>query len=455
MTIFALASGRGKAGVAIIRLSGKQAATAIRRLTTGHGAAAGNLPPPRKAVFREFRDPETNVMLDYGLVLWFPAPHSFTGEDVAEFHIHGGGATIAGLARALSALPGLRPAEPGEFSRRAFENGKMDLTEAEGLADLVEAETESQRRQALRQLGGDLGRLYEGWRGGLVAAMADIEAGIDFADEDLPQNLAARACAAVAKIAAEIERHLDDRHRGERLRDGLYAVILGPPNVGKSTLLNVLARRDVVIVSDIPGTTRDVIEIHLDLGGYPVTVADTAGLRDGGDAVESEGVRRAMDRAALADIRIVLCDARDWPEIGKENQQLITKNTIVAVNKTDLLETPLNTARDRIPEVHALCPISALTGHGMDQFVAVLEQAAAGLVDVAGAPVLTRERHRRALVSCVGHLQRALGGKGDVGGDELMAEDLRLAARALGRITGRVDVEDILDVVFREFCIGK
>lgn len=455
MTIFALASGRGKAGVAVIRLSGKQAATAIRRLTAGPGEG-GKLPPPRKAVVREFRDPETDEVLDYGLVLWFPAPHSFTGEDVAEFHVHGGGATIARLARALSALPGLRPAEPGEFSRRAFENGKMDLTAAEGLADLVEAETESQRRQALRQLGGELGRLYDRWRGGLVAAMADIEAGIDFADEELPRDLGDRAGAAIAKIGAEIKTHLNDRHRGERLRDGLYAVILGPPNVGKSSLLNILARRDVVIVSDIPGTTRDVIEIHLDLGGYPVTVADTAGLRDSGDAVEREGVRRAMDRAALADIRIVLCDARDWPVIDKQNQQFMAKNTIVVINKTDLLSTPLNTAGGEIPEIHALCPVSALTGQGMDEFVAVLEQAAARLVNVAGAPALTRERHRQALETCAGHLRRALGGnKAGVGGDELMAEDLRLAARALGRITGRVDVEDILDVVFREFCIGK
>lgn len=454
MTIFALASGKGKAGVAVMRLSGKQAATAIRRLTTGRGEE-GNLPPPRKAVLREFRDPETDVMLDHGLVLWFPAPHSFTGEDVAEFHVHGGGATIARLARALSALPGLRPAEPGEFSRRAFENGKMDLTAAEGLADLVAAETESQRRQALRQLEGDLGRLYEGWRGGLVAAMADIEAGIDFADEELPHGLVARSRAAVAEIAAEIARHLNDHRRGERLRDGIHAVILGPPNVGKSSLLNVLARRDVVIVSDIPGTTRDVVEVHLDLGGYPVTVADTAGLRDSGDAVESEGVRRAMDRAALADIRVVLCDARDWPEIDKENQQVIDANTIIAINKTDLLETPLDTAGERKPEVYALCPISALTGQGMDEFVAVLERAAAALVDVAGAPALTRERHRRALETCAGHLRRAMGGKADARGDELIAEDLRLAARDLGRVTGRVDVEDILDVVFREFCIGK
>ena len=286
-TIFAMASGRGRAGVAVLRLSGPRAADALRRLTSL------DLPAPRQASLRHFRDPRTGETLDRGLAIWFPAPRSYTGEDVVELHLHAGAAVVTGVAEALAAMPGLRPAEPGEFTRRAFLNGKLDLTSAEGVADLVAAETAAQRRQALGQMEGTLARLYEDWRGRLVKALALVEAGIDFADEDVPVGVIDAGRATALALEREIRLHLADGHRGERLRDGVSVAILGPPNAGKSTLLNRLAQRDAAIVSPVAGTTRDVIDIDIDLDGYPVRIADTAGLRPTGDAIEAEGVRRA------------------------------------------------------------------------------------------------------------------------------------------------------------------
>ncbi|MFQ5535217.1 MAG: tRNA uridine-5-carboxymethylaminomethyl(34) synthesis GTPase MnmE [Sphingomonadales bacterium] len=453
MTIFALASGRGKAGIAVVRVSGAGAAEAVRRLIRREADVETRFPSPRQAVMRAFVDPETGEVIDRGVVLWFPAPHSFTGEDVAEFQVHGGRAVISRLASALSSMPGIRMAEPGEFSRRAFENGKMDLTEAEGLADLVNAETEGQRRQAVRQLDGELGRLYEGWRRALISVMAQFETAIDFADEELPPDLLDKGRLEMAELRDAITAHLADGHRGERLRDGIYCAIVGPPNYGKSSLLNALARRDIAIVSDRPGTTRDVLEAHLDLGGFPVIVADTAGLREASDEIESEGVRRALARAEAADIRIVLCDARRWPDIPAEVGALIGPNTIVAVNKCDLKEVAVGQRGSGIEAPVPVCAVSAVSGEGVAALVGEMTALAEAVFDDCGPPALTRERHRQALEGCVDYLNRALDG--ERGDKELMAEDLRLAARALGRITGRVDVEDILDVVFRDFCIGK
>ena len=439
-TIFAPATAPGQAGVAVIRVSGPGAAAAVVDLTRSA------VPAARSAVLRTLRGPDGDV-IDRGLLLWFPGPHSFTGEDIVEFQVHGGRAVTAALADALIARPGVRPAEPGEFTKRAFLNGRLDLTEAEGLADLVAAETAAQRRQALRQMSGSLGGLYETWRTDLISLLAHVEADIDFPDEDLPDGLAATVRPRVIALRDRIAAHLDDGHRGERLREGLYVVIVGPPNAGKSSLLNALARRDAAIVSTTAGTTRDVIEVHLDIGGYPVLLADTAGLRRAADAVEGEGVRRALARAAQADLKIVLADATAADAAGAEVAALIDADSLVALNKIDLAPAtgPVEAAG------HPAWPVSVKTGAGMAAFLSALEDMVASRLDAGGAPTLTRARHRAALEDCRAALERSLGADAP----ELLAEDLRLAARALGRITGRVDVEDILDVVFADFCIGK
>lgn len=443
-TIFALASGAGRAGIAVIRLSGPSSGAALQSLS------GADLPQPRQATRTSFQDPDNNMStLDDGLALWFPAPASFTGEDVVELHIHGGPAVIEAILSALSTVEGLRPAEAGEFSRRAFENDKFDLTAAEGLADLIDAETEAQRRQAQRQSRGELGRLYDSWRLRLIRAQALSEADIDFSDEDIPDDLLGEAQAIAIDIDKEIAAHLDDARRGERLRSGLYVAIVGPPNAGKSSLLNRLAKRDAAIVSDIAGTTRDVIDVHLDLGGYPLIVCDTAGLREARDSIESEGVRRARERAGDADMKLAVFDAT---ELGAENGLdpltlgLIDAGTLVVLNKADVVMGPLPETINARPAI----PLSAKTGIGFDALLVALQDAAADRMwgESSG---LTRQRHRVGLTACRQSLQRA----STAGEAELMGEDLRLASRELGRITGRVDVEDLLDVIFSEFCIGK
>lgn len=440
-TIFALASGRGRAGVAVLRVSGPRAGAAVRALT-GRDA-----PPPRRAALREFRDPASGEVLDRGLAIWFAAPRSYTGEDVAELHLHAGPAVIEGVADILAKIDGLRPAEPGEFTRRAFLNGKMDLTAAEGLADLVAAETAAQRRQALRQMDGALGRLYEDWRARLVRALAHLEAVIDFADEDLPAGTAEAARAAIAELERDIRTHLADGHRGERLREGVSVAILGPPNAGKSTLLNRLSRRDAAIVSPIAGTTRDVIDIDIDLDGFPVRIADTAGLRRTADAVEAEGVRRARKRAEAADLKVVVLDATRWPDIDATTREAIDAGTVLLLNKIDLQAAPGRPELDSRP----VLPLSLATGEGYASARQAIAARVRELADAGEAPVLTRARHRAALEACVIALERA----GRAALPELAAEDLRLASRALGRITGKVEVEELLDVIFRDFCIGK
>jgi len=433
-TIFALASGAGKAAVAVMRLSGPGTATLLERL-------AGPLPPPRHAALRRLRDPRGET-LDRALLLWFPAPRSYTGEDAAELHLHGGRAVIAAVAEALVTL-GARPAEPGEFTRRAFLNGKLDLTAAEAVADLVEAETAGQRRQALRQAEGALARRCRTWTDRAARLLAHQEAAIEFADDDLPSELGAEARAGAASLAAELATHLADDRRGERLREGLQIAILGAPNAGKSSLLNALAGREAAIVSARAGTTRDIVETRMDLGGVPVTLSDTAGLREAGDEIEAEGVRRARRRAEEADLVLALFAADRPPD--PETLALLAAGAVPVVTKTDLAPAP--------PEIAGAVPLalSVLTGEGLPALQARLTaEAAARAGSEADAP-LTRPRHRAALTEAADWLRRAA----EAPLPELTAEALRAALRALGRLTGQVGVEDLLDIVFRDFCIGK
>jgi tRNA modification GTPase len=423
-TIFAPASGAGLAAIAIMRLSGPATAAVLARL-------AGAPPPPRRASLRRLRGPDGET-LDHAMVLWFPAPASYTGEDAAELHLHGGRAVTEAVAAALLAA-GARPAEPGEFTRRAFLNGKLDLLAAEAVADLVEAETEAQRRQALRQLEGALGDLCRGWADRLLTLMAREEALIDFPDEDLPQALAAEAEAARAALAAELTAHLDDAHRGERLREGLVFAVTGPPNVGKSSLVNALAEREVAIVSPHPGTTRDALETRLILGGVPVTLVDTAGLREAADPIEAEGIRRARAHAAAADLVLALAEAG--------SNAPITPGTLAIATKTDL--------GGAVPP--GALGISTRTGAGLEALRARLAAEATRLTAAAGPPPLTRARHRAALTAA----RDALVAAGSAPAPELRAEELRQALRALGRITGTVDAETVLGAIFSRFCIGK
>jgi tRNA modification GTPase len=529
-TIFALSSGRPPAAIAVIRISGPHAGAALKALT-------GKIPEPRKARFARLRDPQTNEPIDEALALWFPAPASETGEDVAELQLHGGRAVIAATLAALSGIDGLRPAEAGEFTRRAFENGKLDLTAVEGLADLVMAETQGQRRQALRQMQGALRERAESWRERLIRALALTEARIDFSDEaDVPADLAAPALALARGLASEIEAVLSDGHRGERLRDGLVVAIAGPPNAGKSTLLNRIARREAAIVSPYAGTTRDVIEVHLDLDGWPVTLLDTAGIRDSDDPVEREGVRRARQRAAAADLVLWVVDASaadDSSSSFRGRSKGLTRNpdapaglasrsqtppfrrhrnsdgasevspgfrapvsgrarndedrppTWLIRNKIDLVggagrnesntqsidktepgvrpnKTLPNMVNERLTGRNESIPgtdelifsLSGATGEGFEALFSALTQHASVFLAGAEPALITRERQRHALEDSLAALQRVQTPE-VANKEDLLAEELRTAARALGRLTGRVDVEDILDVIFRDFCIGK
>ena len=529
-TIFALSSGRPPVAIAVIRISGPRAGAALTALGV-------KIPEPRKAGLARIRDPRTGEIIDEALVLWFPAPHSETGEDVAELQAHGGRAVIAGILDALARIDGLRMAEAGEFTRRGFENGKLDLTAVEGLADLVGAETEGQRRQAFRQMKGLLGNRAETWRKRLIQALALVEARIDFSDEaDVPEELVAPALKIARELKDEIAAALADGRRGERLREGLVVAIAGPPNAGKSTLLNRLARREVAIVSPYAGTTRDIIEVHLDLGGLPVTLLDTAGIRETADPVELEGVRRARERAASADLVLWVVDASEQAGQGvSENgggEAGWSGGTVTAVwaagveaglpgrigattassaawlilNKTDLLDQGLTKSESileltgkselslqvnnplknmvtqslmgkneperqtnaigvdaagsqaeakselTVTKYESVFSISGVSGSGFDTLLAALERRASQFLAGAEHSLVARARHRDALEATLAALGRA---EALAGSEDLLAEELRAAAYDLGRLTGRVDVEDVLDVIFRDFCIGK
>jgi len=433
-TICAQASGAGRAAIAVIRISGPATGEILRALC--------GLPAARHASLRTIRDPRTETLLDRGLVLWFPAPASFTGEDMAELHVHGGRAVVANVLDAALSIDDVRLAEPGEFAARAFENGKIDLTEVEGLADLINAETDAQARQALAQAGGSLRRLYESWRGQLLRAQALAEAGLDFADEaDVAANVTTNVGAVVAELFLQISNHLADR-RGERLRDGFRVVIVGAPNAGKSSLLNALARRDVAIVSEEAGTTRDIIEVHLDLDGLPVILTDTAGLREAGGKVEVEGIRRALARVEAANLVVWLIDAKKPVSAPPEPLARGRVPFLAVRNKIDLASVG---AAEGIS-------LSAKTGEGIDRLVAELKaRAREALVAGAESPAVTRARHRAELEGALAALERSR----TAGPSELKAEELRIAARHLGRLTGNIDVEEVLGAIFSEFCIGK
>jgi tRNA modification GTPase len=436
-TIFAKASGAGQAAVAVLRLSGPGAGPTLAQL-------AGRLPAPRHASLRRLRCPRSQEVLDQALVLWFPGPQSYTGEDSAELHLHGGAAVVAGVAEALAAL-GCRPAEPGEFTRRAFLHGKLDLTQAEAVADLIAAETAAQRRQALRQAEGALATLYGTWTTRATRILAHQEAAIEFEMDDLPSDLSAQARREAAALRQEIAAHLDDGGRGERLREGLSIAILGAPNAGKSSLLNALVGRDAAIVSAQAGTTRDVVEVRLDLGGIPAILADTAGLRATQDEIEQEGVRRARRRAEEADLLLVVFAADAAPDAETLALAAARSDAVLVASKADLAPPPALIA-GRVP-----LPTSARTGAGLDTLKAALAAAAERRAGLADAPVLTRARHRAALTEAAARLAEAA----DAPRPELAAEAYRGAVLALGRLTGRVGVEDVLDVVFGDFCIGK
>lgn len=445
-TIYALSSGAVPSGVAVVRVSGGQTRTVLESL-------CGSVPTPRQAVLKKLTDPKTGTVLDAALVIFFEGPHSFTGEDVAELQCHGGRAVIAAILDVLGRMEGCRPAEPGEFTRRAFDSGKMDLTEVEGLSDLIAAETETQRRQALRQMGGALGKLYDEWRKKLIHMRAMIEADFDFADEeDVPGSVADQVWKEAADLALEIQAHLEKSKSGERLRSGLQVVLMGAPNAGKSSLLNAIAGRDVAIVTEEAGTTRDVIEVHLDLSGYPVTLIDTAGIRETDGLVEKEGIRRAEAKGREADL-ILWAVEPGGVEFGSDGLCMDADLTNVPVwtvyTKADLETLSKRDSSGTTKEIQA----SVRDGDGMTALFSALTHFADETISISEAPLATRARHRHFLSSCISDLKSAVAADHLPG--ELRAEDLRRAADALGRITGRIDVEDLLDVIFRDFCIGK
>ena len=431
-------------------MSGPRAGVALQTVI-------GRVPEPRKAALARVRD-RSGEVIDEALALWFPAPNSETGEDVAELQLHGGHAVIAAVLDALGAVEGCRLAEPGEFTRRAFENGKLDLTAVEGLADLIAAETSAQRRQAYRQLKGLIGDRAEQWRRRLIEVLALVEARIDFSDEaDVPEDLVRPALHAAQQLRSEIAAALADAGRGERLRDGLVVAIAGPPNAGKSTLLNRLARREAAIVSPHAGTTRDVIEVHLDLGGYPVTLLDTAGIRDSDEPIEQEGVRRARERAAAADLVLWVVDgsASDGAAAGRP-ENLESTRTWLIENKIDSAGAKRqgdDTGGNKT-EFEFTFRTSAKNGEGVNDLIETLAKFAARQFAATETALITRSRHRQALAQTVAALDRALAEEKS-GREEVIAEELRMAATTLGRLTGRIDVEDILDAIFRDFCIGK
>ncbi len=441
-TIYALSTPPGRGAVAVVRVSGPDAFVSLSALIPKQ-----TLPKPRQAQVRLVVDPETSQPIDAALILSFAAPNSFTGENVVEYQLHGGVSVVQTLLHTLSQQGNHRMAEPGEFTRRAFEFGRLDLTEAEAIADLIDAQTEVQRLQALDQLSGSLEALYTGWADRLTRLLALMEADLDFSDQDLPDDLLLRVRPDLSDLVVQMKEHLSDGRRGERLREGIQIAVLGAPNAGKSSLVNALAHRDVAIVSPMAGTTRDIIEVHLDIAGYPVIIADTAGLRDvfsgamDHDAIESEGISRALARAEQADLKLLVFDSGEDPD--PHTLQLLDEHSIIVLNKGDV-----GKASPHLPEGIS---VSSKTEKGLDVLLETIARRLDALIGRTHNPTLTRARHRTAIEQATAALTRSA----QANLPELAAEDIRLAVRHLGGITGKVDVEDLLDLIFRDFCIGK
>ncbi|MBE6448984.1 MAG: tRNA uridine-5-carboxymethylaminomethyl(34) synthesis GTPase MnmE [Alphaproteobacteria bacterium] len=441
-TIYALSTVFGKSGVAVIRVSGSQAIDAIKNLTN---IDTKNI-KPRYAYFCNIKNKEQT--LDKSLVLYFKAPHSFTGEDLVEFQVHGSRAVISSVMYALSEIENFRLAEPGEFSKRAFYNQKMDLTEAEGLADLIDAETSEQQKYAIRQMEGGLKNLYDGWRSTLLQILAHLEAYIDFPDEDIPSDIISDMQNTVFKLVSDIQKHLDDNSVGERLREGFRVVIVGPPNAGKSSLLNTIVNREAVIVSDIEGTTRDAIDIHLDLGGYPVIFTDTAGLRQTGEVIEQKGIEIAYSKTEQADLVICLFDAsKDSVQVFDNTAKTFKNKALFVANKSD----KLTFEQCSLLQKEGCLVISAKNRDSIQCLFSAIENKIKSRFSSGSSILLTRSRYREALKNTVLNLEN-FGFDKEI---ELTAEDIRLAARELGKITGRIEVDEILDKIFGSFCIGK
>lgn len=432
-TIYALSSGAGKGGVAVIRVSGNKVRHILRQV------ARLETPKARYAYFRALKN-KAGDTIDNALVLFFEAPHSFTGEDVAEFQVHGGASVIEALFQCLGAFEGVRPAERGEFSRRGVVNGKMDLTQAEGIMDLIDAQTDRQRKQALLQTQGELGKIYQEWRQTLVKIMAYCEAFIDFPEEDIPPEEEKKIAATVQGLIQKIKTHLDDNARGQKLREGFQIALIGEPNVGKSSLMNAFTKKDTAIVTSIPGTTRDVLEAHLDVSGFPVILADTAGLRESTSTIEAEGIRRAVKRAETADLILHVQDITAYPTELPLPDSLKEKSCITIWNKKDM---------NAVAPINGIA-VSALTGDGIDLVWQQITDFLKEHFSECGG-VITRERYRIALKEACLCLESALSAPEL----ELRAEDLRMAARHIGRITGQIETDELLDIIFRDFCIGK
>ena len=443
MTIYALSTGPGISGIAVIRVSGKNTIEVVKKIT------GSKLPKPRIATLVKFNKHKGKELIDEGVIIWFPAPNSYTGEDLAEFHVHGSRAVINAMHSSISKIKNCRIAEPGEFTKRAFQNGRINLQKAESIADLISAETEIQRKQALKIMSGKSSDKFNSWREKLIKILSHIEAKIDFPDEDLPKNIINEVQKTSNKVLTEIKKTLNDQKVGERIREGFKIAIVGPTNSGKSSLLNYFSKRDVAIVSEIAGTTRDVIETHLNLDGYPVIVSDTAGIRNSKNEIEKKGIKIALNRAEDADLKLVIVSAKnvDFTGVLKD---LLTKNAILVINKSDLIKGKLNSKFKKYE--HVL--ISIKKDLNLNKLILKIKSKLKNNFTTTEDILITRERHRQNLINCVQHLEKFQKKKSAQDFDKA-AEDLRLATRHLGKIVGKVDVEELLGSIFNDFCIGK
>ena len=443
MTIFALSTGPGISGIAVIRVSGKNTAEVVKKITKS------KLPKPRVATLSKFNKNGQKKLIDEGVTIWFPGPNSYTGEDLAEFHVHGSRAVISAMHEAIKKIKNCRLAEPGEFTKRAFQNGKINLLKAESIADLISSETEIQRSQAIKIMSGESSKKFNSWREKLLKALSHVEAKIDFPDENLPTTIINKINKTLNKVLIEIKKTLDDQRVGERIREGFKIAIVGPPNSGKSSLLNYLSKRDAAIVSEIAGTTRDVVETHLNLDGYPVIVSDTAGIRISKNEIEKKGIKIALNRAENADLRLVIVSAKkvDFTGVLKD---LLTKNSILVINKSDLIKGKLNIKLKKYD--HVL--ISIKKNINLNKLITKIKSKLKSKFLTNEDILITRERHRQNLINCVYHLEN-FNKKKSTNDFDKAAEDLRLATRHLGMIVGKVDVEELLGSIFNDFCIGK